>query len=507
MANTPSETNNTTVAVAVMSAQGTLGGSPEWRTQLVTAIPDPTVQTTGASHDTIGPDNQYEAEAVVSATAAPKLAMGAHGESIDTFLEGAARCVFSGPISLRTTATRPTSATSVHYVFPLGTALKVNDLIWVSGCAIAANNGLKVVSGVPSTTVIPTTPAPQAEAFTAVQNVTIEVCGFQFAAGDLTLTTSGSVTTIGATVKDLTQLGLVSGQPIFIGSDAAAGYAYATAADYGPAYLTSTPVAGSFTCAAMFGQTFVTDAGAGKTMRLHFGQQLRVSPKTAANYVERFYQIETGIENLGTVDATAWIYSENVGIDKFTLSAPAQALVTLAVDTKATDATKVLAQRTNASTPTVPVRTIPFSTANSDFTGTINLTSSGARLTGYINAVNLVIEDQATDNPAHGQQTSAFTSFGKVRVKAEVTAFLTEAGAIDAARANSEVNANWWMRNAEGAYAFFIPSARIGNGATSFAKNQVATIDLPTTANKDSSWSTSLIVSKMPGCPALPARV
>lgn len=503
---TPSQANNSSVAVAAMSAFGTLG-SAEWRTQLPLSIEDPTAPTELAQHDTIGPDNQYEPGAIVGVTAAPKIRVGATAEALDTFLDAGLRCAWSGPTSLRATATRPTSATTAHYVVPtMGAALRAGDLVWVSGCAIAANNGLKVVSGSPSTTTIPTTPAPLAETFTAVQNVTIEVCGYQFGSGDCTIDETSGVYTIGATTKDLTQLGLVAGQVIHIGSSDAAAYAFATAADYGPAMVTSTPVAGSFTVAPLFGQTFVDDAGTSKTIRLLFGQTARVVPKTSGNYLERFYQVETSVENLGTADATAWIYGENAAIDTLTISAPSKALVTLAVDMKATDATKEESQRTNASTPTVPKRVLPYSTATADFTGRIYLSSAGTALTGYVSSMNLVLENQASENPAIGQASSAFTSFGKVRVRLETSAFLTVGGAIDAARNNTAIKADFAMRNAECAYFFVIPDGRIQNGPATFPKNQVVALDLPIMANKDGTYSTSLIVSKIPGCPALPAR-
>ena len=68
------------------------------------------------------------------------------------------------------------------------------------------------------------------------------------------------------------------------------------------------------------------------------------------------------------------------------------------------------------------------------------------------------------------------------------------------------VTANWWIRNGECAYCFYIPEARLRNGNANFPKGQVVTIDLPLMANKDATYAASLIVGKIPGCPALPAR-
>lgn len=501
----PSQSNASAQSIARMSSLGVLGGSPEWRRLLPTEITDIMPVTEQATHDTIDPSNQFEAPSIVGLTCAPKYRGGFIAELANILIEAATRCSWSGPQVYDTTATRATSATAAHFVVPAQTALPENTLVFVSGCVVASNNGVKHVAAASTTTNVIITGGLTAETFSNAQNVSIEVCGFQFATGDLTLTTSGGVTTIGATAKNLTQLGLVNGQEFYIGSDAAAAYAFATAADYGPARVTSTPAAASFTAEAAFGQTFVTDGGGAKTIRLLFGRTLRVVARTDANYIEPYYQIETSLENLGSGDASAYNYNENCALKTFTLSAPSKALMTMAADFMATDATVESSQRTNASAPSLPKRTAPYNTT-SDINGRIYLVSGGTAVTGYITSANLVIENNTSDNPAHGVLGSAITTWGKVAVRAEVSAFLVDTGAINAARNNTEVKANWWVRNAECAYAIYIPSARIANGQASFSKNQIVTIDLPTTSSKDPTHATSLIVSRIPGCPALPAR-
>ena len=505
MANNPSQTHNSAQAIAKMSSYGTLGGSPEWRSLLPTDITGVNAQTENASHDTIDPSNQFEAESQVGLTAAPQLRAGFTAELADVLIPGALRTQWTGPTALNATATRPTSATSAHFVVPtMGAALPVNTLIYVSGCATAANNGLKVVSGSPSTTTIPVSGGLTAETLTAAQNVTIEVCGFQFASGDATIDETSGVYTFGCTAKDATELGLVKGQPIFIGDSSAAAYAFATAADYGPAIVTSTPVAAGFTFASTF-STFVDDAGTSKTIRLFFGQTCRTVARTSGDYAESYYQIETSVENLANANATQYLYAENAAINTLTMAFPAAALATIAADLIATDVTSTGTQRTNASTPTAAKRTLPYNTT-SDISGRIFLSSGGTALTGYITSVNLIVENNAQSNPAHGTLGSAITTFGKTRVRAEINAFLTESGGIDAARNNSAVTANWWIRNGECAYCFYIPEARLRNGNANFPKGQVVTIDLPLMANKDATYAASLIVGKIPGCPALPAR-
>jgi hypothetical protein len=511
MANNPSQTHNSAQAIAVMSAYGSLGGSPEWHQLKPTDIAGVLATTSDAQHDTIDPSNQYEAGSVVGLEAKPTIAAGFTYQLAQLLLPMAMRTQWtpligatSGPRSLDATAYRPTSATSAHYVHPsITTALPVSTLVKVTGCATTANNGVKVVSGVPSATNTPVSGGLTAETFTAAQNVTLEVCGFQFSSGDATITVSGSTITLGTTTKDLTELGLVAGQPIFIGDSSAAAYSFATAASNGPARVL-TIAANAITLDSTF-TTFASDSGTSKTIRIFFGQSCRIVPRTSANYVESYFQTETGVENLGSANATRYLYAENGAIDTLTIAAPAAALATMTANVMATDVTDTDTQRTNASTPTLAKRTIAYNTTT-DVSGRLFLSSDGTALTGYITGATITIENQAAANPAHGVLGSAITSFGKLRVKLAITAFLTESGIIAAARSNYEVRGNVWLRNGDGAIVFDIPSARLKTPSASFPKGQIVTIDAEMTANADTTWSTSLIASKIPGCPALPSR-
>lgn len=504
MANTHSQTTNSAQAIAQMSSYGTLGGSPEWRSLLPTAIDGVLPATESAIHDTIDPTNQYEAGSVTGLTCDPKIAAGFTAELADVLIPAALRTVWSGPDSLRATATRPTSATSAHYVVPtLGAALATQTLVYIAGAATSGNNGVKVVSGSPSTTTVPTTPAPTAETFAAANNVTLEVCGYQFSSGDATITVSGGTITFGTTTKDLTELDLVAGQSVYIGDSSAAAYSFATAASNGPARVVS--IAAHAMVLEMMHTTATTDAGTSKTIRLFFGSTCRAVARTSANYAESWFQTETTVENLGSADAEAYIYTENSAVNTLTIAAPSAALVTLTADLMASDGTETETRRTNASTPTAAKRTIPYNTTT-DISGRVFLSSAGTAATGVITAANIIIENQANRVPAHGTLGAAAIVFGKIRVRVELEVFLTESAIISANRNNTEIRANWWLRNAECAYAFDIPSARFTAQTGNWSKGDVVKLSTTITANKDTTYGTSLIVSKIPGCPALPAR-
>ncbi len=504
MANTPSNTHATTQAIAKMSAYGTLGASPEWRALLPLEISGVTAATEQARHETIDATNQHEPGSTVGLTAETPLSVGLTYEAVAALLPGAMRTAWSGPAALDASATRPTSKTSAHFVVPaMSASLPQYTLVKVSGCAVAADNGVKVVASGGSTTQIPITGGLTAETFTAAQNVTIEVCGYQFASGDLTLEAFG-VNTLTTTTKDLTELQLVSGQAIWIGDTSAAAYSFATAADYGPARLTATPTANAMTVDGTFG-TFSTDNGSGKTIRLFFGRTARVVGRDSGSYAESYYQVETAIENLGAANATHYLYLNDGAIGSFEISAPSGALATMSAQLMGTDVTNTDTRRTNASTPTLAKRTIAYNTT-SDISGRLFLASDGTALTGYVTSATLTIDNAANMNPAHGILGSAITTFGKITVTLAMDVFLTESALLTAARNNYEVRGNVWIRNGDGAIVLDIPSGRLAVESAAFPAGQVVTIPATLTASRDSTWGTSLIASLIPGCPALIAR-
>ncbi len=483
-------------------------GSLEWSALKPTDITDiiPTVDK--QAHETIDPTNVHEKGATVKVSAAPKIRTGFNVAMMDALLEGAIRATYSGPQAYRLAAERPTSATAAHFVVPAQTALPEGTLIWVAGCLIAANNGLKRVAASSTTTNIIVTGGLTAETFTAAQNVTIEVCGFEFTAADATLTVSGSTITLGATAKNLTQLALVSGQSIFVGdpSDAAYMFSTGTASNYGPARVAVAPTAGAIVL-EMPWLAFSTNAGTGKTIRIRFGQTTRNEPLTGARYVERLYCLESVLAKVHTADAPAYVYDDNSAIGTFTVAAPSNALITLAADLMATNGPIETTRRTGASSPTAAKQTTAYSTATRDgISGRVWIKSGLTQLTGAIMSSTVVIENQLGENPGQGAASSVAVTWGKMKVTAAITAYLVHTGQISAALDNDTITANWMIRNSEAAYLFDIPEGTIGTGQLGTPKNGAISIDMPVTAHGDGTWATQLIVSKIPGCPALPAR-
>lgn len=491
-----SYTNRTAQAIAVESSPGVLPGSPTWYSTGPNSIEGIGAKLSRKSRDPISPRNQAQFGSVVDLTATPKFVGDFTLSTVDLFLEGVIRCALTGPARFS-----PTAATSTAITVPSGGSLAQNTLVYVRGATIAANNGLKVVGASSTSTSIVISGGMTAETFAAANNVTVEVCGFRFASGDLQIDSSGNLTT---TTKDLTTLGLVSGQTCWLGG--AAGSAYALTNGRGAFRISSAPAANIITTDKRTG-TWTTDSGSGKTVDLYFGRLAKVVPLTDANYLERYYQIETTYHRLGASSATAYGYMLGNAISQATIGLASKDFASLSIDFTGTSETAPSTSRaTNASAPLAEVKKAAISTVSDIYRGRIMKIGTdgvvGAGLTGYILSAELTVNNNVSTSPAHGVLGSFETTFGKITIGAKATAYFTEIDIPSHATSNLPVTADWFMRNADGAVCFDLPYCEFTQEAVNFPKDQSVTVDLMAGAVEDPIWGTSMIVSLLPYCPA-----
>jgi hypothetical protein len=167
-------------------------------------------------------------------------------------------------------------------------AFDANDLIFAKNFTNTENNGLKQVStaGAASLVVVEdlVTETPPATA-------TIIKVGHEFASGDAEIDASGDLPKLITSSKDLTELGLVPGEFIYIGGDDTT-EKFATAANNGWARVRS--IATNEIVIDKAQGTMVTDAGTSKTIRIFFGRIIK-NESTSSLIVRRSYQLERSL--------------------------------------------------------------------------------------------------------------------------------------------------------------------------------------------------------------------
>lgn len=167
---------------------------------------------------------------------------------------------------------RSSAATNTGYtVASGGDAYKANDIVFAEGSTVTNNNGMKVV-GAGSTG---TNVAVTGLGVVGGQNVTLYRVGHVFAAGDLSIDASGALPKLVSAAADLSALGLIIGEWLFIGGDGA-GTSFAQGVNNGFARIIAITAN-----ALTFDKTeapMVADDGAGKTVQLFFGNVLKNEP-------------------------------------------------------------------------------------------------------------------------------------------------------------------------------------------------------------------------------------
>lgn len=358
-----------------------------------------------------------------------------------------------------------------------GDGYYVNDLLFAKGFTDAANNGLKVVTGVPGATSVPVT---SNLVTAAAQAGTISRVGHQFGTGDATIDASGTYPKLTATAKNLTQLGLLVGEWVFIGGDLTAEQ-FATAADNCWARVRSIAAA-----AIEFDKTsatMVTDAGTGKTIRIFFGRVLH--NELSGTIVRRTYQLE---RQLGAPDDAlpAQIQSEYlVGAvpNEFTMNIATADKITCDLSFVGTN----VEQRSGATGvkagTRVAVEEADAFNTSSDFariklSAHVDGTENPAALFAFLSELKLTINNGVKPNKAVGTLGAVEVSSGNFHVNGTMTAYFADVAAIQSVMQNSDITLDVAIAKANQGIVIDLPLVALGDGRPTVAADEPVMIPL-----------------------------
>lgn len=353
-----------------------------------------------------------------------------------------------------------------------------NDLVFASGFATASNNGLKRVTAVTGTTVacagLTIEGSPPADA-------KIVRVGHQFGTGDCEINASGALPVIETTTKNLTQLGLVDGELIYIGGDIAAA-SFNTVTNNGWCRVRSTDGANSVTLDKASG-VMATDTGSGKTIQIFFGRTLK--NQEGAAITRTTYQLE---RTLGAPDDAqpSQIQSEYI------IGAVPNEM-TMAINT----ADKVMVDmsfigtgyETRDGVTGVKVGTRPTLGSAKAFNTSTHVTRLRMGLCSntdeYVDAMfafvmeaRLTINNNITMNKAIGTLGAFEATAGTFEVGGNVTAYFQDVSALEALRNNSDVTLDVCVVKDNAGFAFDLPLLALDDGRLNVELNQAVTIPL-----------------------------
>lgn len=388
---------------------------------------------------------------------------------------------------------REVGAVGAGYEFDNSDDLFPDDagaLIHASGFGLTANNGLKVSSGTSSTAVV--APGLSAEASPPEFAKVVKV-GRRGASGELSIAMNGSLVRLTSSGLNMTTLGLILGEWIFIGGDGVndrfvnnVGFARVSAIAAG--YLEFDKVSWVEP---------VAESGAGKTIHMYFGTVIRSEPDPA-DIVRGSVQLE---RTLGQdADGTMSEY--------ITGAVPNELTLTIAQEDKATVDMSFIAcdaeYRTGAQGLKDGARPLleAFDAINtsSDFyriklASVTDTDAAPIPLFAYCTDMSLTVNNNGSPNKAIGSIGAIDISNGDFEVGGELTAYFATIAAVQAVRNNADVTLDAIMVKDNKGLLYDIPLLGLGNGRLAVEKDQAVTLPLETSAAESKFGHTLLFQS------------
>ena len=311
-------------------------------------------------------------------------------------------------------------------------------------------------------------------------NPTLVVVGFQFDTADVDIDVSGSLPAMQSVAKDLTELGLIPGEPVFIGGDTTITQ-FAQAADLGFKRVRSID-----TNEIVFDKSdeaMVTDAGAGKTIQVFFGRVLK--NEAASLIVRRTYQPE---RTAGAPDADApeLVQAEylpgsllNTTAFRFPRADKATAELTfLSLDHEPTEASEGL----KAGDRPDLAEQDAFNTS-SDFTRlkiakVVVGDEAPAPLFAFITEMTINVSNNASVNKAVGTLGGIDITAGQFTVGGSIEAYFADMASIKAIKENSDVTIDAALVKNNTGICFDMPLVALGDGRLNVAQDQPILVPL-----------------------------
>ncbi len=374
----------------------------------------------------------------------------------------------------------------------------VGTLIKGVGFTNAANNAMNKVTVVTSGTVEVATGSLVAEA-SPPATAKIVAVGFEGDSGDFTIDASGVLPQLKSTTKDFTEFGVIPGEWMYLGGDAA-GNQFATAANNCWARVYS--VAQHAITFDKTSATMVTDTGTGKTIRVFFGRVLKNEADSSLQ-VRRTYQLE---RQLGAPDDSnlSQIQSEYlVG------AVPNEMNFMFGTADKATIEMSFMGidheQRTgvtglkSGTRPSI-VAEDAYNTSTDFAILKMHLLdrSAGAnpsQLFAFLTDLELSVNNNVSPNKAVSYLGAFDMTAGIFEVTGKCTAYFSNVTAVQAVRNNSDVSMHAIIVKDNAGMSLDIPLIALGGGRLNIEIDNPITLDLEMPAAADEVFNHTLLVS------------
>lgn len=367
---------------------------------------------------------------------------------------------------------------------------KAGYLVNATGFSTAGNNGLKTIASATATAVVISESLTDETPTSAAK---LSVVGFQFPSADVAISVTGNIPTLTSVATDLTTLGLIVGEWMFIGGDVAA---TTFANNVGFARIKSIAAH-----AIVFDDTTfasVTEAGTGKTIRIFFGTVLK-NENTTSLIKRKTYNIERQLGyGISTTEVQAE-YLEGAVANEFTLNIPQADKLNADLSFVACDNTYVSGDTGDlikSGTRVAALGEDAFNTSSDIYRIKMSLLdptdATPTALFGYVSEATITINNNVTPNKAVGVLGAFDTSAGNFDVGGSITAYFSTVSAVQAVRANSDIGINTITCAKNAGFIYDIPLLSLGGGRLNVEKDNPITVPLESSGAQNAAGYTLL---------------
>lgn len=360
---------------------------------------------------------------------------------------------------------------------------KVGSIVKATGFTNAGNNGLKNVATVTLNTSIAVTQILVTEANPPADSK-LTVVGFKFTSGDVNIDLSGAYPALVSTAKNLTELGIIPGEWIFIGGDSS-GLGFTNPENNGFKRVYS--VAAN---RVEFDKSILpmsAETGTAKTVEMYFGRCLK--NELGTSIVRKPVQFE---RTLGAPDDSQ---PSQVQSEYITGCVPNQFGINIGTADKITADLSYIGLNSEQRTGVVGVKsgsrpalidTDAFNTS-SDFSRTkLSLIVSGDEapnpLFAFITEAKVNINNNVKANKAVGVIGAFDLTAGTFEVGGSMTAYFSDVTAIGAVKGNLDVTFDIITAKNNSGFAIDIPLLTLGDGKLNITQDEPITIPLSMSA-------------------------
>ncbi len=476
---------------------GVLPGSPTWVPLEPNSFSDFGGDIKTVARKPINPSRQRKKGVTVDLDASGGFTTDLTQTNLQDVLQGFLFADLRRKAELLPTGVKP-GAPNDYVVASGGAGYAVNDVLFAKGFSNSANNGLHVVTAVTATNItVAETLVTEASPPTGA---TISKVAAVFASGDVAIDVTGTWPKLTSVAKDFTLLGLVPGEWVFVGGDAA-GDKFATAADNGFARVKS--VAAHAIEFDKTAGTMVADTGTGKTIKLFFGRVLK--NETGSLIKRRSYQLE---RTLGAPDDAqpSQIQSEYlVGAVPSELTLDVKAAEKITADLKFVGID--VEQRTGATgvksgTRPALVEASAFNTS-SDFSRikmakVVSGSSNVTPIFAFLSDLKISLKNNISPAKAVGRLGSFEMSTGTLEVSGSLTAYFSDVAAIQSVRNNDDVTIDVAVVKSNQGIVVDVPMICLGDGRPNVEMDQPIKLplkaDAATAAKYDANFDHTLLL-------------